>query len=777
MHTPLRSRRCRLLASMAICVACLPLLPAYADDAVPPLPAPVPDNQPVQQVVVTDKKSPLPDNLPNDRNSITAEKIFEDVNAMTSQETVKYIPGTAVRERFVGDRAGIIMTRTSGLNPADSLLYADDLLLSNLLGNMYSYPPRWGMVSVSEIERVDMLYGPFSALYPGNSEGGVMTLTTRMPEKAEAHLDIKAFNEAFKLYGTNQNFSGGDANASLGNKVGDWSYWMSLDHLNSFGHPTIFGTASTCTSGCGSFKVGGGGYHDVDQSNNSRFVTGASSIDHTIQDQGKVKVAYDITPDVKLTYILGLWQNSSNIGVQSYLNDSSGNPIYSSGNVKIGGTVYTMSALNPSTAKQDHMMNGVSLKSDTKGVFDYDLSVSHYTMLKDDTLAASNYGANTSGTDTRMDGTGWQTADLRGIWRPKADLGGTHEVSFGYHIDHYELDQVKYNINNWTTGSAPTSENSASYGNTITQGLYVQDAYKFLPQWTLTAGLRDEFWSAYGGTNQSTVSGKLVTNQYAKAGKANLSPKLSLAYEVIPPLTERVSVAQAYRYPTTAELYQALNTSSAIVTNNPNLKPENSIAYDWSTEYSVNRYSARLSFFEQDTKNALLQQTENVTTTTGGTVSSTTFDNIDKTRTRGIDVALQTKDVGIQGLDFTSGVTYVDAIVIKDSKNMAAVNKKLPNIAPWQAKFMADYHVNENLTVSSGLRYYSKAYSDLTNGDINDGVYGGVSSLLANDYRVSYKVGNGFTAALGVDNAFGYKAYAFHPYPQTTVFGELKFDY
>jgi iron complex outermembrane receptor protein len=68
-----------------------------------------------------------------------------------------------------------------------------------------------------------------------------MTLTTRMPEKTEAHLDIKAFNEAFKLYGTNQNFSGGDANAALGNKVGNWAYWMSMDHLNSFGHPTIFG--------------------------------------------------------------------------------------------------------------------------------------------------------------------------------------------------------------------------------------------------------------------------------------------------------------------------------------------------------------------------------------------------------------------------------------------------------------------------------------------------------------------------------------------------------
>lgn len=770
----MQSSRARLLATAAFCL--LPLA-AFAEDEIPPIPAPAAEAQAVQQVVVTEKKSSLPDNLPNDSNSFTGQQIFEGVNAMTSQETVKYIPGTTVRERFIGDRAGIIMTRTSGLNPADSMLYADDLLLSNFLGNMYSYPPRWGMVSPSEIERVDMIYGPFSALYPGNSEGGVMMLTTRMPEKAEAHIDVKAFNERFKLYGTDQNFSGGDANASLGNKLGDLSYWVSLDHLNSFGHPTIFGTASKCTSGCGSFTNASGGSRDADQNNNSRFITGASSIDHSIQDQGKLKLAYDIAPDVKLTYILGLWQNHSNLSVQSYLTDANGNAIYKSGNVKVGGTVYTMSALNPSTVQQDHMMNGLSLKSDTKGVFDYDLSVSHYSMLKDDTLAASNYTSNTSGTDTRMNGTGWQTADMRGIWRPKEDLAGHHELSFGYHIDHYELDQVKYNISNWMTSSAPTSVNSASYGNTITQGLYLQDAYTFLPQWTLTAGLRQEFWDAYGGVNQSTTNSKLVTNNYAKAGKANLSPKLSLAYQVTPPLTERFSVGQSFRYPTVAELYQALNTSSAIVNNNPNLKPENTIAYDWSTEYSVNRYTARLSLFQQDTKNALLQQTETLTTSTGGSVSSTTFDNVDKTRSRGVDISLQTRDVGLKGLDFTSGLTYVDAIVTKDSKNPALTNHKLPNIAPWQFKFMADYHVDEDLTVSSGLRYYSKAYQDLTNSDINDNVYGGVSSLLVNDYRVTYKIGNGMTAAVGVDNAFGYKAYAYHPYPQTTVFGELKFDY
>ncbi len=73
------------------------------------------------------------------------------------------------------------------LSSAQSLLYADGVLLSNLLGNSYAYPPRWGMVSAEEIESISMLYGPFSALYPGNSFGGVMSMYTKMPQKLEMH--------------------------------------------------------------------------------------------------------------------------------------------------------------------------------------------------------------------------------------------------------------------------------------------------------------------------------------------------------------------------------------------------------------------------------------------------------------------------------------------------------------------------------------------------------------------------------------------------------------
>jgi len=104
-------------------------------------------------------------NHPATVETYTKEQIQDTVNATTSMQTLKYLPSFQVRERYIGDRNGPIATRTTGtLSSAQTMLYADGVLLSNLLGNSYSFPPRWGFVSPEEIDSVSILYGPFSAL-------------------------------------------------------------------------------------------------------------------------------------------------------------------------------------------------------------------------------------------------------------------------------------------------------------------------------------------------------------------------------------------------------------------------------------------------------------------------------------------------------------------------------------------------------------------------------------------------------------------------------------
>lgn len=135
------------------------------------------------------------------------------------------------------------MRVNSSVASAQTTVYADNLLLSNFLNNSYSTAPRWGMVAPEEIDRIDVLYGPF-ALYPGNSAGGVVLMSTRMPERFEAHAKLDVFKQNFKLYGTDQSYNGTHGSLSIGSKSNNWSWLVNVDHLDNNGQPQTFGAAT-----------------------------------------------------------------------------------------------------------------------------------------------------------------------------------------------------------------------------------------------------------------------------------------------------------------------------------------------------------------------------------------------------------------------------------------------------------------------------------------------------------------------------------------------------
>jgi iron complex outermembrane receptor protein len=100
----------------------------------------------------------LPAQIPTTIEGINAQQIEERINATDSEDALKYLPSLNVRKRFAGDYDhAVLASRASGTgNSARSLVYADGILLSNLLGNGASYTPRWGMVTPEEIERVEV---------------------------------------------------------------------------------------------------------------------------------------------------------------------------------------------------------------------------------------------------------------------------------------------------------------------------------------------------------------------------------------------------------------------------------------------------------------------------------------------------------------------------------------------------------------------------------------------------------------------------------------------
>src|SRR5205085_9728155 len=139
-------------------------------------------------IIVVGRRDDSIEHAPNTREAVDAERLAETTNLIDAEDSLRYLPSLLVRKRHVGDSQAPLATRTSGVGAsARSLIYADGVLLSALIGNNNSFAsPRWGMVSPDEIARVEVLYGPFSAAYPGNSIGAVVNIVTRLPERLEA---------------------------------------------------------------------------------------------------------------------------------------------------------------------------------------------------------------------------------------------------------------------------------------------------------------------------------------------------------------------------------------------------------------------------------------------------------------------------------------------------------------------------------------------------------------------------------------------------------------
>ena len=142
--------------------------------------------------------------LPQESFSITAKQIDETINFKDPEDAVKYMPSLFVRKRNDGDNQAVLATRSWGLNSsARTLIYYDDLLISALIGNNNSgASPKWNLISPEAIGRIDFLNGPFSAAYPGNSIGGVLLITSKMPDKPFAVAKETVSIMPWSQYGT-----------------------------------------------------------------------------------------------------------------------------------------------------------------------------------------------------------------------------------------------------------------------------------------------------------------------------------------------------------------------------------------------------------------------------------------------------------------------------------------------------------------------------------------------------------------------------------------------
>lgn len=731
------------------------------------------------EIIVTAQKPTLDVlSAPSQSGTVDAQHIADTVNALNAEDALRYLPDIVVRKRHPGDVQDPITTRTSGLGAsARSLIYADGVLLSALIGNNNSgASPRFGMVTPEEISRVDVLYGPFAAAYPGNSIGAVVNFTTRMPDHFEASLKATGSLQSFSQYGTKDDFPAGEITGVIGDRFGPWSFWLSENHADTRGQPLTYVTATQPAANSAAGAAATGAFTDANRTGAPIVVLGASGFEHQVQDNAKLKVAYDFGGGLIATYVLGYFGQDNDSHVQSYLTNGAGATVYA-GALNINGKAYTVanSAFDGGVynLKESHLAQGFTVRSNADRNFSWEAVASTYNYLTDTqrgptTALPGGAAGGTAGTISRLDGTGWYTLDIRAAWRPFGANGG-HALTFGAHDDQFTFKNPKYATADWVDGS-PSALTSSARGKTQTTALWAQDAITLTPTLTATLGLRAEHWRAYDGFNFS-ASPALAVNQPGLSKDA-WSPKASLAWTPVERWRVTASYGRASRFPTVTELYQSITTGPTLTVPNPNLRPETAESYDLSAERLVGANGrVRLSLFEENLKDDLLSQSAPLVP--GSSTLFSYVQNIDKVRTRGAEIVADGIDVG-HHVELGGSVTYADARIERDAAFAAAVGKRLPGLPRLRSTLVATWRPTPAWSATVAGRYFGRQFANIDNSDTYANTYQGFSSFFVADARVRYQVSDHWAAALGVENLLDRRYFLFHPFPGRTVLLELK---
>lgn len=765
------------LRASACALAIATASPAFADD-----------KESDEILVVGQKDAPIEID-PRGLAVSLGDEQFAAVNAFNTEDLMKYAPNFFVRKRFTGDSNGVPGFRgTHSTQSARALVMVDGFVVSNFLGNSFGFSPKWGAVGPGEVRQFDIVYGPYSSRYAGNSMGGIINITTKEPKGTEAFATTQGFVQPYSQYATDRNYFGysAEVGGAWKQEDGPLSARLSTRFLENRGQPMSWYFLTPATGTTSGISVSGA-VIDPDiltrvttasgvttttarpsgtvLSNDPAPIFAAQSPADITQSQTKLKLGFD-DGSLKAQALLIYWWNlDRQYAPECYLRDVSGNPVCE-GRVTTLGRNWTAAGANLSRTSRKEYLAGMKLEAPL-GTFDARLNVSTYQIASSRGLTSNGYAAgksNAAGVLTEQGPTGWYTADL--AFEHKS---GRHELALGATANLYQTDQSRYNVSNWRTAANPAFV-SQTFGKTRLLSAWIEDRILASAVLSFTAGVRVDNWKAFDGglgrVGTGAVAGQRVFNSYASRTDTAISPSVSAQAQLGPKTTGQLSVAVATRFPTVSELFQgSLDGDGSFNPNSfdPNLKPEKSRDLNLLVAHHFGPATLTGSFFWQQVDDTIFS----LTGFNQFGVITTSFKNIDRTRQYGMELIVETRDWPVKGMSIDANAAINTSKTIRNDALPISEGVAFPRIPKWRLNGNVRYDLTDALQAVLGVRYASRPNTNLEGTQHGD-TFGYTSELFALDTRFNWQLARGFRLSAGVDNLTNNRAWVFHPYPQRT---------
>lgn len=709
-------------------------------------------------VVTATKTEKLSKEVPASVSVITS-KDLETKRVQNLDEHLNTLPGCYVK-RGKGLMDSTMRVSLRGLHGQERTLVLVD---GQPLNDPYYSSLNWSMIPMENIERVEVVRGPYSALYGGNAMAGVINIITKKPttEGIKTGLDYGTYNT--------KNFSLSYAN-KLWEKLG---FSLGFERKETDGYINNFVTKSIISGNTAGLPEVSGWEKTTNNKGNTYYIIGDKGMNWAENQSFTTKFYFDVNKQSKISASMILTE-------YKYGYDEVGNNYlrYVSTPTKVAPEPVSQKVnidQSPITVYQGDFLDGPGGRKiniynlgyenelndniDLKANFGFtDMVKSWYitpTASKATAFGGEGKLSNSSGQDLCFD----IQSDIKLIKKNVFTTG------INYKTDTAEAKELK--LDNWKI-SQSTNMNYNSGGKTNILGLYLQDEISLFENLTLFAGIRYDSWETYSGFNDD-YSLK-VSSKYPSKTQSAISPKIGVVYRPFEKTILRMSAGQAFRPPTTYDLYRTWKSESTGITymSNPELNPETVSSWEMGIEQNLWQYrtTVKATYFENYIDKLIYNSTIDAKTKQKT--------NSGKAETKGAEIELNQNIFSF--LSAFANYTYSPTKIVENPANTKIEGKQVPMTVPVMYNIGLNLNYNP-VKASLVYRFVDKSYNEDDNSDIISGVYGSYDSYSLVNAQISYSVNPNFTVSLSCDNLFDTQYYQYYKAQGRTFTGKVQYKY
>lgn len=575
-----------------------------------------------------------------------------------------------------------------------------------------------GNLSASNVDHIEVLKGPASAMYGPSAMAGVINIITK---KSEGEIN----GTAYASYGSYDEVKAGIAIGGAINEKANFDFAIDFSDRGE------------------SYDFGNGDEYEINAEDSDTY----NNTEYTRVD-GNGRLGYNFN---------SIW--SADISYDFSIQN----------NVGIPGPLSKQKYERANLSNRDMTRYDIGL--DVKGTYEFHTITNQFYYNKldstqtyaDDTYTSSYRGRKTK---TDIEEYGYQAQDF---WK----ITDKNDLTFGLDVNVQEEDYLSLNKDGSTRSYYnPNSKRTKT-------GLYLESINRFLnDKLILNAGIRYD--NIETKVESSTYESTSYMFEGGKVSFDHISPRAGLVYKFNSNLRFHASVGTAFIAPDARELagfytYEYLNYIKASY-GNADLDPESSVSYDFGLEYTNKLLTADITFFSTDVDDKISDVNTGTMDAEGR--RKYTYVNADSQEMRGVELTGSFdlgkafgKHPGIWTI--STNWTYIDKAETYYEDEIEPVK----NIAKWKGNASLNYN-GVHLWSRISARYNGHRWDvDYTYDDYYGGDWYEYPDYWVFDWTIGYSFLSNHEVSLSIGNLFDKYYYEKLDYPMEGRSFTVKYQY